>query len=117
MNLSVWEYLRRRTAEAVLAGFFDAFEYVERQDQSQAIHAAAKGLRRRLHDQPDASGANQNSANSAPQPAAANTQAPAVSPSNLAPPPVNGKPTAGSLLPNQAAQRRRPGRPRKEVHG
>ena len=50
MSLSIWDYVRRRTCEAMLAGFHDALDYLERQDQALLINAAAKSLRNRLHE-------------------------------------------------------------------
>jgi hypothetical protein len=122
VNLSVWEYLRRRTAEAVLAGFHDAFDYLERQDQPQAIHAAAKAMRRRFQGQlevpsgpkPDASPAPHQATPQQPTPHA---PTPGGAPVGLPQPSTNGKPAAPNGPANAATQRRRPGRPRKEVHG
>ena len=50
MSLSLWEYVRRRTCDAVLAGVQDALDHLEGQDQAQLIFAIAKTLRRRLHE-------------------------------------------------------------------
>ena len=50
MALSVWEYIRQRTADAVLAGCRDALEMLERQDQGAAMWGAAKALRQQLNE-------------------------------------------------------------------
>lgn len=125
MNLSVWDYLRRRTAEAVLAGFHDAFEYLERQDQPQAIHGAAKAMRRRFQEQLEGPGGPKPEPNpqqpasqpSAPQAPAPHMPAPGSAPTGMPQPSTNGKPATAAGQLSSATQRRRPGRPRKEVHG
>ena len=44
MMLSVWEYLRERTRDAVLAGFQDALDIVEGDDTNGSQHDQAKKL-------------------------------------------------------------------------
>ncbi len=48
MPLSIWEYLRERTRDAVLAGFQDAMEIAEQDDTNGSQHAAARQLTSRL---------------------------------------------------------------------
>ena len=48
MPLSIWEYLRERTRDAVLAGFQDALDIAEQGDTNGSQHAAATQLRTRL---------------------------------------------------------------------
>ena len=48
MPLSIWEYLRERTRDAVLAGFQDALDVAEQGDTNGSQHAAATQLRTRL---------------------------------------------------------------------
>ena len=38
MSLSVWDYIRQRARDALMAGFQDALDQIERQDQPQLIH-------------------------------------------------------------------------------
>ena len=47
-QLSIWEYLRQRTRDAVLAGFQDALDVTEQNDQADSEYEAATKLRRRL---------------------------------------------------------------------
>lgn len=44
MPLSIWEYLRARTRDAVLAGFQDAFDVAEQGDTNGSQHDAANKL-------------------------------------------------------------------------
>jgi hypothetical protein len=44
MPLSIWEYLRQRTRDAVLAGFQDALDIAEQADTEGSQHDAAKRL-------------------------------------------------------------------------
>jgi hypothetical protein len=44
MPLSIWEYLRARTRDAVLAGFQDAFDVAEQGDRNGSQHDAANRL-------------------------------------------------------------------------
>src|SRR5262245_55089935 len=46
--LSVWDYLRQKTRDSVLAGFQDALDVVEQDDHGHAHHQAAQKLRDRL---------------------------------------------------------------------
>jgi hypothetical protein len=46
--LSIWNYLRQKTRAAVLAGFQDALEVVEQNDDGRATHEAAQKLQHRL---------------------------------------------------------------------
>lgn len=128
MSLSIWDYIRRRACDATLAGFQDALDYLERQDQAQLMHAAAKSFRKRMHELPHTGGngnGNGNGGGNHPE-VASGTPSPAGGPSPARPkPPVPqhsqqqqvpgliGAPPASS----QPPQNRRPGRPRKEVHG
>ncbi len=48
MPFSVWEYLRDRTRDAVLAGFQDALDIAEQGDTDGSQHAAARQLTTRL---------------------------------------------------------------------
>ncbi len=48
MPLSIWEYLRERTRDAVLAGFQDAMEIAEQDDTNGSQHAAARQFASRL---------------------------------------------------------------------
>ena len=48
MPLSIWEYLRERTRDAVLAGFQDALDIAEQGDTNGSQHAAARQLTARL---------------------------------------------------------------------
>lgn len=48
MAFSIWEYLRERTRDAVLAGFQDALDIAEQGDTEGSQHAAANRLRQRL---------------------------------------------------------------------
>lgn len=114
MGLPIWNYIRRRACEALLAGFQDALEFLEHQDQPQAIHSAAQSIKRRLHDFDEAQRAGNRTENSPSQPALQD-QRQSVSPK------PNGSPQTGTPSPQnqsqQNAPRRGPGRPRKEVHG
>ena len=51
MSLSIWEYLRARTRDAVLAGFNDALDLVEQGDSNGSQHAAATQLVARMKQQ------------------------------------------------------------------
>lgn len=108
MAISVWEYIRRRTADAVLAGCRDALELMESRDQGAAMWAAAKALRQQLHDAKAGNGG----AIGSPQHSAStphdNAATPTTQPSQHSMPsmPASGVP-----------ERRKVGRPRKEVHG
>ena len=46
--VSIWDYLRQRTRDAVLAGFQDALEVTEENDHADSEYEAAKKLRHRL---------------------------------------------------------------------
>ena len=46
--VSIWDYLRQRTRDAVLAGFQDALEVAEQNDQGGSEYEAARKLRHRL---------------------------------------------------------------------
>ena len=48
MPFSIWEYLRERTRNAVLAGIQDAMDVVEQGDTNGSQHAAANQLTARL---------------------------------------------------------------------
>ena len=48
MPLSIWEYLRARTRDAVLAGFNDALDVVEQGDSNGNQHVAATQLVARM---------------------------------------------------------------------
>jgi hypothetical protein len=48
MSLSIWEYLRARTRDAVLAGFNDALDLVEQGDSNGSQHVAATQLVARM---------------------------------------------------------------------
>lgn len=48
MPFSLWEYLRDRTRDAVLAGFQDAMDIAEQGDTNGSQHAAARQLTTRL---------------------------------------------------------------------
>jgi hypothetical protein len=48
MAFSIWEYLRERTRDAVLAGMQDAMDIVEQDDTSGSQHAPARQLASRL---------------------------------------------------------------------
>jgi hypothetical protein len=48
MPLSIWEYLRQRTRDAVLAGFQDALDVAEQGDTEGSQHDAARRLVARL---------------------------------------------------------------------
>jgi hypothetical protein len=48
MAFSIWEYLRERTRDAVLAGFQDALDIAEKDDTEGSQHAAASRLGTRL---------------------------------------------------------------------
>src|SRR5512135_2806668 len=48
MPFSIWEYLRERTRDAVLAGFQDALDVAEQGDTNGRQHAAATRFRDRL---------------------------------------------------------------------
>lgn len=48
MALSIWEYLRARTRDAVLSGFQDAMDVVEQGDTNGSQHLAANQLAARL---------------------------------------------------------------------
>ena len=48
MPLSIWEYLRARTRDAVLAGFNDALDIVEQGDSYGSQHVAATRLVARM---------------------------------------------------------------------
>ena len=49
---SIWDYLRDRTKSAVLAGFQDALDVVEQDDQGSSEYQAAQRLRERLSNAP-----------------------------------------------------------------
>lgn len=129
MSLSIWDYIRRRASEATLAGFQDALDYLERQDQAQMIHAAAKSFRKRMHELPNNGGNGNGNHSEHPSGTAAPTggpphikpQQPALphSPQQQLPGMV-GMPAAvpnSSPAPAQQTEHRKPGRPRKEVNG
>ncbi len=48
MPLSIWQYLRERTRDSVLAGFQDALDIVEQDDTEGSQHDAARRLTSRL---------------------------------------------------------------------
>lgn len=48
MPFSIWDYLRQRTKDAVLAGIQDAMDTVEQGDSNGSQHAAANQLTARL---------------------------------------------------------------------
>lgn len=48
MPLSIWQYLRERTRDSVLAGFQDALDIVEQDDTEGSQHDAARRLASRL---------------------------------------------------------------------
>lgn len=48
MAFSIWEYLRERTRDAVLAGFQDALDIAEKDDTEGSQHSAARRLGSRL---------------------------------------------------------------------
>jgi hypothetical protein len=52
MPLSIWEYLRQRTRDAVLAGFQDALDIAEQADTEGSQHDAAKRLISKLAGSP-----------------------------------------------------------------
>lgn len=139
MNFSVWEYMRRRTCDAVLAGVRDALEQLETQDQAAAIFQAARQLRQKLQEsqaakpgngqqattdanrRPEnqsasfaklANGSNHQNAstNGAPHPAVNGNQDTHYSQNH-----VRGNTTPGG--PPNHQQHRKVGRPRKETHG
>ncbi|RIK76991.1 MAG: hypothetical protein DCC67_13210 [Planctomycetota bacterium] len=130
MSLSVWDYVRRRTCEAMLAGFQDALDHLERQDQAQLMHAAAKSFRKRLNELPH-NGNGSGSGNHADAASAGSSQTGAQAPARPKPPApqhgqqqslpgVAGPPAPVPSVPpasSQPPQHRGPGRPRKEVHG
>jgi len=108
MAISVWEYIRRRTADAVLAGCRDALELMESQDQGAAMWAAAKALRQQLHDAKAGNGGatgSQHHSASAPND---NAATPTTQP---------GQHSLPSMPAGSDPERRKVGRPRKEVHG
>jgi ribonuclease E len=135
MSLSIWEYVRRRACEAMLAGFHDALDCLERQDQAQLIHAASKSLRKRLnemaHNGGNGNGGNGNgnggNGNGGHGPGAggqqSNNSAGAAAPTLAAPTAANKPPQqpqngpAPAPGPSPPTQHRKVGRPRKEVHG
>jgi hypothetical protein len=132
MSLSVWDYVRRRTAEAMLAGFQDALDYLERQDQAQLMHAAAKSFRKRMHELPNSGGnGNGNHSEAAsggstqvagqppakPKPPAPQHSQQQTLPDLLGPAVPAAAPQHASPGPSSQQQHRGPGRPRKEVHG
>lgn len=49
MPFSIWEYLRERARDAVLAGIQDAMDAVEQDDTNGSQHAQANGLTSRLN--------------------------------------------------------------------
>lgn len=51
MSLSIWEYLRARTRDAVLAGFNDALDIAEQGDSNGSQHGAATQLVTRMKQQ------------------------------------------------------------------
>ncbi len=109
MSLSLWDYVRRRSCEAVLAGVQDALDQMERQDQSQLIHAAAKTLRRKLQE----CGNGGNNSKPESQPLFEKPTPEVRPPASVAPAPT--VPAQPPQLDNNI--RRPPGRPRKETHG
>ncbi|MDZ4779945.1 MAG: hypothetical protein SGJ19_06815 [Planctomycetia bacterium] len=137
MSLSIWEYVRRRTCEAMLAGFHDALDCLERQDQGQLIHAASKSLRKRLNEMAHNGGngngnggngpGNGGNANGGHGPGAAGQQsttsagaaAPALAAPHAANKPHHQSPHGPAPAPGQSPspEHRKVGRPRKEVHG
>jgi hypothetical protein len=46
--LSIWDYLRQKTRDSVLAGFQEALDVVEQNDDGEANHRAADNLQHRL---------------------------------------------------------------------
>ena len=48
MPFSLWDYLRERTRDAVLAGFQDALDIVEQDDTEASQHATARRLSAKL---------------------------------------------------------------------
>ena len=132
MALSVWEYIRRRTADAVLAGCHDALDMMETQDQGATMWAAAKALRKQLNEaQARIAPANGgNGGNGSPAPPTTHNHAPPTPVRAASPTPVpNSAATLPAPLSPQystsasttpaapTAERRKVGRPRKEVHG
>lgn len=130
MSLSIWDYIRRRACEATLAGFQDALDYLERQDQAQLMHAAAKSFRKRMHELPH-NGNGNGSGNHADAASAGSSQTGSQAPAQPKPPATQqgqqqslpsmaGPPASAPSAPpasSQPPQHRGPGRPRKEVHG
>jgi len=53
MPLSIWEYLRQRTRDAVLAGFQDALDIAEQAGTEGSQHDAAKRLVSKLAGSPE----------------------------------------------------------------
>lgn len=114
MNLSIWDYLRRRACESFLAGCQDALEYLERHDHSQQIHTVAAALRRRFHENSENGKADVVTKENAIEKSLPQNQSrhSTTNHNSPAPPPQLAGPPS-----NQESGRRRPGRPRKEVHG
>ena len=52
MPFSIWEYLRQRTRDAVLAGFQDALDVAEQDDTEGSQHDAARRLVAKLSAEP-----------------------------------------------------------------
>jgi len=123
MALSVWEYIRQRTADAVLAGCRDALEMLERQDQGAAMWGAAKALRQQLNEAQRGGGHTNGGHGNNSSPPSQNHSAPAQQrlPSPPAPPApsaINRTPAPPAISAHpQNPERRKVGRPRKEVHG
>ena len=135
MALSVWEYIRRRTADAVLAGCHDALDMMETQDQGATMWAAAKALRKQLNEAqtriaPANGGNGGNGGNGSPAPPTTHNHAPPTPVRAASPTPM---PNSAAKLPAPlspqystsapttpvapTAERRKVGRPRKEVYG
>jgi hypothetical protein len=74
MPLSLWEYIRERTKDAVLAGFQDAMDIVEQGDTNGAQHTRALEFASRLR--PDAKQLPSASMNGTPEAVATTDKAP-----------------------------------------
>lgn len=123
MALSVWEYIRQRTADAVLAGCRDALDILERQDQAAVMWSAAKALRQQLNEASRASGPptgaqpNNPSSQIPASPAQQRPPLPATLPTASAPAASRTPSVPANSATVQNPERRKAGRPRKEVFG
>lgn len=99
MAFSIWEYLRERTRDAVLAGFQDALDIAEQDDTEGSQHAAARRLGARL-----AAGSLTHES------AQVETPPPAVEAKSLPHPSVNGRPVENGRAAS-AATPKAPARP------